>query len=64
MMAAAVLTMLGQAAEEAIAVLRAARTGAIQTSSQEQFVSLAVSRRRQIILGLMAADTLGTATEF
>lgn len=64
MMAAAVLTMLGQHPDQAIVAVRDARPGAVQTLAQEQFVSLAISRCRQILLGLMAADALGAATEF
>ena len=79
MMAALVLTLLGEGADHAIEVVRAARQGAVQTPEQEAFVRTAAKRvlntpgttleeapagRLRILLGLVAADALGAATEF
>jgi len=78
MMAAVVLTLLGEPADRAIQAVRRARgKGAIQTPMQEEFVRAAGralpvstvapttgSGRLRILLGLVAADALGAATEF
>ena len=78
MMAAVVLTLLGEPADQAIQAVRRARgRGAIQTKVQEEFVRTSASNlplptpdraagsgRLRILLGLVAADALGAATEF
>jgi ADP-ribosyl-[dinitrogen reductase] hydrolase len=79
MMAAVVLTLLSEDADQAIEAVRAVRKGAIQTDAQEAFVRTATGHvmgsshaplneapagRLRILLGLVAADALGAATEF
>ena len=78
MMAAVVLVLLGEPADKAIQAVRRARgSRAIQTPMQEAFVNatardlpvpapkpVVASGRLRILLGLVAADALGAATEF
>ena len=79
MMAAAVLIILGEDADQAIQAVRTARNGAIQTAAKETFVRTAAGHvfetsgttqeeapagLLRILLGLVAADALGAATEF
>ncbi|WP_234024904.1 ADP-ribosylglycohydrolase family protein [Tsuneonella amylolytica] len=79
MIAARLLVELGTPAEEAIAIVRAARPGAIETTAQERYVhSIAPApelipsttpdalqdRALGALLGLAVGDALGTTLEF
>lgn len=73
LVAASVLTRFGASADEAIARVRAARPGAIETAEQERFVRdlgargpgpTLRDRFRGALLGLAAGDALGTTLEF